>query len=107
MEFEQGTSYAIYTMMGSFYTPGKAWKPLKIMATAKNYKLLLVKNYYTTKINTFSLCCLVPVLGFSWKLFLFQHPPTDFSVQKKFPELLDAKYASFGGKKSKWRDVQM
>jgi len=78
-------------MLGSFYTPGKAWKPFKSLEIPP-------------KINPFGQCRSGQFFGFSWKLFLLHHPPMNFTIQKKFPELLDVKYASFGGKKSKWRD---
>ena len=91
MEFEQGPSYAIYTMLSSLYTPGKVQELLKSMETPPKINAF----------KSFSLCCSGPDFGFSGNLFLFQQPPTDFAVQKKFPELLDAKYASFGGKKYK------
>ena len=37
---------------------------------------------------------------------LFNHPLIVPSIQKKIPELYDTRNASFGGKKSKWRDLQ-
>ena len=72
MEFEQGPSYAIYTMLGSFYTPGKTWKPLKSMKIPP-------------KIKPFGQCRSGQFFEFSWKLFLLHHPPMDFTIQKHFP----------------------
>ena len=93
MEFEQGPSYAIYTMLSSLYTPGKVQELLKSMEIPP-------------KINPFGQCRSGQFWDFDENFFyfnilrlIFQHIRT-----KKFPELLDTKYASFGGKKYKWRD---
>ena len=84
MEFEQGPCYAIYTMLGPFYTPGKAWKPLKSMEIPP-------------KINPFGQCRSGQFL-ILLKIVFISTSSDSFFGTKKFPELLDAKYASFGGK---------